>query len=121
VREWKTDLTVEKLREEILQSERVRSDLLKWKLGLVGVVGAVGLGFSGTDTLGRVDLVLCTIPPVCVYVDLLCLHLTLKILVIGRFLESLGWSTDPTMRPIAKYEAYVRLATKIPLGHRGGR
>lgn len=110
---------MEKLREEILQSERVRSDLLKWKLGLVGVVGAAGLGFSGTDTLRRADLVLCIIAPVCVYVDLLCQHLTLKMLVIGRFLESLGSSTDPTMRAIARYEAYVRLARKFPLGERG--
>ncbi len=37
---------MEKLREEILQAEQTRSDLLKLKLSLVGAIGALGLGFS---------------------------------------------------------------------------
>jgi hypothetical protein len=36
---------MESLREEILRSEGVRSDLLKWKLALAGTLGAAGLGF----------------------------------------------------------------------------
>jgi hypothetical protein len=39
---------LEKLRDEILQTENTRSDLLKWKLGLVGAIGAAGLGFAGS-------------------------------------------------------------------------
>jgi hypothetical protein len=80
---------MEGLRDEILQSEGVRSDLLKWKLALAGILGAAGLGFSGSEDLRHADLVLCAIPPVCVYVDLLCLHLNLKMLVIGTFLRTM--------------------------------
>jgi hypothetical protein len=94
---------MESLREEILRSEGVRSDLLKWKLALAGVLGAAGLGFSGSNNLRHVDLVLCAIPPVCVYVDLLCLHLNLKMLVIGTFLRRPGSAGDD----IRRYEEFV--------------
>jgi hypothetical protein len=94
------------LRQEILQAQSVRSDLLKWKLGLVGGLGAAGLGFAGSNRLGHADLVLCAIPPVCVYVDLLCRHLSLRILVIGSFLRSRG-DGDPSLKRLADYEERV--------------
>jgi hypothetical protein len=96
---------MEGLRDEILQSEGVRSDLLKWKLALAGALGAAGLGFSGSDDLRHVDLVLCAIPPVCVYVDLLSLHLNLKMLVIGTFLRRLPQGSDAD--DIRLYEDFV--------------
>jgi hypothetical protein len=37
---------VEELRAEILEVERARSDLLKWKLVLVAGLGAFGLGLN---------------------------------------------------------------------------
>lgn len=66
------------LREEILQAQRTRSDLLKWKLGLVGVIRSVGLGLAGSRVPTHAELVLCAIPFGCVYVDLLCRHLWLR-------------------------------------------
>jgi hypothetical protein len=93
------------LRQEILQAQTVRSDLLKWKLALVGGLGAAGLGFAGSEGLRDADLVLCAIPPVCVYVDLLCRHLSLRILVVGRFLYSASGS-DATFSPIGAYEDF---------------
>jgi hypothetical protein len=116
---WQTR-TMEILREEILQSERVRSELLKWKLGLVGALGALGLGFAGTDRLNHADLVLCAIPPVCVYVDLLCRHLTLKMLVVGRFLIRLKESGNQTARTYAAYEELAQDARAISVGGDGG-
>jgi len=102
------------LRQEILQAQTVRSDLLKWKLALVGGLGAAGLGFAGSEGLRDADLVLCAIPPVCVYVDLLCRHLSLRILVVGRFLYSAG-DTDPAFSPIAAYEGFVQRARNLPV------
>jgi hypothetical protein len=86
---------MEKLRDEILQAENTRSDLLKWKLGLVGAIGAAGLGFAGSIELRHADLVLCALPPVAVYVDLLALHLTLRIRVIGAFFRTAGATEAP--------------------------
>jgi len=34
------------LREEIVASEQLRSDLVKWKLIIVSALGAAGLGFT---------------------------------------------------------------------------
>jgi hypothetical protein len=73
------------LRQETLQSQQTRSDLLKAKLAFVGVIGSVGLGLAGSQVSAHADLVLCAVPLVCVYVDLLCRHLSLRILVIGAF------------------------------------
>jgi hypothetical protein len=78
------------LRQEILNSQQTRSDLLKWKLGLIGAIGAIGLGLAGSRVSNNADLVLCAVPLVCVYVDFLCRHLSLRILVIGRFFETEG-------------------------------
>lgn len=84
----------QELRNEIIESEKAGSDLLRWKLVFTGVLAAVALGLNGGD--GRsgdaapqfpAQLVLCCIPFVCVYVDLLCTHLWLRILVIGRYLR----------------------------------
>jgi hypothetical protein len=105
---------MEKLREEILQSESVRTDLLKWKLALVGAIGAAGLGFAGSKNLGHADLVLCAIPPLCVYVDLLCLHLNLKMLVIGTFLRQ-GTASGPA-DGLRDYEAFVEQARRMTGG-----
>ena len=66
--------------------------MLKWKLVLVGTLGAAGLGLAGASrhTPGHPELVLCAVPFVSVYVDLLCRHLSLRILVIGRYLRRPG-------------------------------
>ena len=77
---------MEELRAEILEAERARSDLLKWKLILVAGLGAVGLGLNPDTT--PVPLVLIGIPLVCGYVDLLCRHLILRVHVIGGFLRT---------------------------------
>ena len=81
---------MERLRDEILQAQNTRSELLKWKLGLVGAIGAAGLGFAGSVGLRHADLVLCALPPVAIYVDLLALHLTLRIIVIGTYFRTAG-------------------------------
>ena len=102
---------VEKLREEILNAESVRSDLLKWKLGLIGAIGASGLGLAGSSGVGNAELVLAAIPPVALYVDLLCLHLTLRILVIGAFVQRSQSAGDPAL---AAYEAFADRARRLP-------
>jgi hypothetical protein len=100
-------LTVESLRQEILNAQQTRSDLLKWKLGLVGALGATGLGLAGADTPGHADLVLCAVPLVSVYVDLLCRHLSLRILVVGRYLHQSGAGQRSEREDLKLYETFV--------------
>ena len=90
------------LRSEIVESQKVRSELLKWKLVIVSVLGGTGLGFINTDGSGAgAYLLLLLIPGVCFYVDLLCRHITLRIKVIGSFYRVLGCGED------SAYEEFV--------------
>lgn len=96
------NLDISFLREEILESEKVRTDLMKYKLFAVAVLGAVGAGigqFSIVDAKSYFEpkFVLLLLPFLCVYIDLLCWHNSLRILVIGNFLHAHG----------DRYESYV--------------
>jgi hypothetical protein len=37
---------MDKLRDEIIESEKARADFLKWKIVLAGAIGATGAGGS---------------------------------------------------------------------------
>lgn len=93
---------LQSLRAEIIESEKARIDLLKYKLIALAALGAIGLGFSGhqgASILPQSDYVLCIIPFVCIYVDLLCMHNTIRILVVGSFLK---YYNDPYENFIAE-------------------
>ncbi|MFZ2172252.1 MAG: hypothetical protein WAW61_21765 [Methylococcaceae bacterium] len=78
------------LRTEIIESEKVRIELLKYKLIAVASIATIGLGFSGDQSSAPImdaDYVLCIIPFVCIYVDLLCYHNNIRILFIAYFLR----------------------------------
>ena len=93
-------MIVEKLRDEIVESQKARTDLIKWKLVLVAAIGAAGLG----ATPGQPNPVLLALVPfVCLYVDAVCFHNDLRIFAIAQFLRT---STD---RDTARYEQYCHL------------
>lgn len=79
---------MEKLRDEILQAQAQRGELLKWKLFLVAGFGGAALGLGG-ERMPASDLryLLFLVPLLCNYADVLCRHLNLRILVIARFLR----------------------------------
>lgn len=107
---------MEELRAEILEAERVRSDLLKWKLVLVAGLGAVGLGLN-PDTK-TVPLVLIGVPLVCAYVDLLCRHLILRVHVIAQFIRDPGDEPSDAaaaakQRLLQEYERFVQTKRSV--------
>lgn len=80
-----TSIREEKLSEEIIDAHRTRADFLKWKLLITAALGVAGLGLS-KDTVGKdTTALLALIPLVCVYVDLLCTNLNLRIILIGTY------------------------------------
>jgi hypothetical protein len=94
------------LREEIMQAHSTRSELLKWKLVIVGAIGSVGLGLAGANTAKHADLVLAAIPLVCIYVDLLCMNLNLRILAIASWMRK-EVTDDSEQKAISRYEAFL--------------
>lgn len=94
---------VVKLRDEILQAQRQRGQLLKWKLLLVAGLGGAALGLGGETQTSRFHFLLFLVPLFCSYADILCRHLNLRILVIARYLRSAG---------PAEWRAYEEFAAK---------
>ncbi len=99
------------LRTEIIEAQKARADLLKWKLVIVAAVGGVGLGLSTTTPASPLILIL--IPLACFYVDLLCQHLNLRIQLIAQFTRlssSSGVNTETDL--MKEYERYVLLMAR---------
>ena len=89
----------QKLPDEILESQKTRSDFLRWKLVLCAALGAAGLGITsslGTSHIGLLAL----IPLACAYVDLLCTNINLRIILIGRHFSD---QSDPYESFVGKY------------------
>ena len=78
------------LRSEIIESQKVRSQLLKWKLAIVAALGAAAFGLVQQNIDPYVSVVLCFIPLLCLYVDILCKHLNLRMFVIGCYFRLKG-------------------------------
>jgi hypothetical protein len=102
------DEIVVKLRDEIMESQKARLSLLKWKLILVAALGAAALGVGDRDARGF-PLLLGLIPLVCVFVDLVCYHVNVRVHVIGAFLR-----TELGVDDVAsKYEKYAQLKRDV--------
>lgn len=100
------------LRQEIIESEKARSEYLKWKLIIVSSLGGAGLGLTGHEKISGAYFVLALIPLVCIYVDLLCRHLSLRMMVIGAF-KRLGLHDNQGGDDGTKLEtAYERFSVK---------
>lgn len=97
--------------QEVIESQKSRSELLKWKIIVVAILATVGLGVS--RDIEKLELAFCLIPLVCAYVDALCLHLNLRIFSIGKWhtLE-IGKSLDPEFEYMKHYEAFIASAYK---------
>jgi hypothetical protein len=92
----------DKLRDEIIESQKAQTDLVKWKLILVAAIGATGLR-AVPDTPANAPILLALIPLVCIYVDAVCFHCEIRIMSIARFLR---FSTEPGLKEDRVYEEH---------------
>lgn len=92
-------MSVSSFRTQIIETQKARSDLMKWKLLLVAGLGSAGIGMQKLN-LNEEYLLLALIPLVCVYVDALCAHLSLRITAIGEFIRS--------QEPVNEDQKYAR-------------
>jgi hypothetical protein len=89
-----------------MQAHKARDDLLRWKLVIIAVLGATGLGLQRQPKSPLVPLVLCAIPLACAYVDLLCVQLWLRMEVVGTYLQKKG-KAEAAKNKIITYEEFV--------------
>lgn len=73
------------LRSEIVQSQQIYIDLLKWKVILTAALGGAGLGVNFSKQ--PIPVVFALIPLVSVYVDVACSHVYRRILVIANWFK----------------------------------
>jgi hypothetical protein len=101
--------SADKLRDELVECDKLRAGFLKWKLLLIAVLG--GTALSGKAMDGEMQpaartFVLLLVPFVCVYADLLCLQNALRVVSIRRFICKLAdESTD--VEPSIRYEQHL--------------
>jgi hypothetical protein len=95
------------LRLEIIEAEKTQADYLKWKLISVAGISSVFLSFKVVNSYD-LSILLCLIPLICTYVDLISVHLMLRIVVIGTYLrktkQGLG---PPDYINVKDYETFV--------------
>jgi hypothetical protein len=77
------------LRDEIIESQKARADLFKWKFISVAAIGAaaLGVGAASSTPADKPEYLMCLVPFVCIYIDALCYQINLRIMVIGQFLR----------------------------------
>ncbi|NVO15827.1 MAG: hypothetical protein HXX10_17475 [Rhodoplanes sp.] len=110
---------MQKLRDEIVEAQKARLDLVKWKLIIVSALGAAAIGLSpltektwNSSLLGLLALV----PLVSLYVDSLCYHIALRTVVIGAFLGSCRihaldvFAKSDDLRVFHAYEKFAAVA-----------
>jgi hypothetical protein len=95
---------------EIVELQNRRLDLFKWKIILIAALGGVATGFIGAHPAGG-GLPLALIPVVCVYVDLLCRDLTLRVVAITRYLQLV--QEGKAKESATEYAAFVARADQM--------
>ncbi len=100
---------METLRTELIETQKVRSDLMKWKLLIVAGVGGAALGFS-KDAPGSAHLAHAVLPLACFYVDLCCRHLSLRNKAIGLFVM-FGKHDDLVLKNYEEF--YSKISGKV--------
>ena len=99
------------LATEITESQKVRSDLLKWKIIAIAFISLVGLGIS--RGYNKTEMALCIIPFVMAYIDALCIHLNLRIFSIGKWHtteKAKELEVSPESLYMQEYENYIEFA-----------
>jgi len=90
------DRVQEGLRTEIIESQKIGADFLKWKLISVATVASISVGLApaGGGSAEGAKLLMCLVPLICAYVDLISLHIMTRILTIGIYLKNSGDSYE---------------------------
>ncbi len=109
------------LRQEIIESQKMQADFLKWKLITVAAVFPISLGLTSkhcNPTEDSTKLLICLIPLLCAYVDLICLHNLCRAITIGAFLKFSGNKYECFVFAVRKSQGtdpfvFERLALKV--------
>ena len=90
------------LRLEIIESQKIQADYLKWKLISVATLASIAIGVSGNSTNGEAEFLLCIVPFCCAYIDIISLHVMMRILTIGAYFKCSGCDYESFVEDVRK-------------------
>ena len=90
------------LRLEIIESQKIQADYLKWKLISVATLASIAIGVSGNSTNGEAEFLLCIVPFCCAYIDIISLHVMMRILTIGAYFKRSGCDYESFVEDVRK-------------------
>lgn len=95
------------LRQEIIESQKSQADFLKWKLISVASIVSVFLSFKVANKYD-LGILLCVIPLICTYIDLISVHFMIRIVLIGIYLQKTKSKLHgPEYIEVKDYETFV--------------
>jgi hypothetical protein len=86
---------LDKIRDEIIETQKIQAALARWKLVLVAALGAAGLGIQPSNSDRGGAALLGLLPFVCLYADSLVYNSGIRVLAIARYLRrDANWSSS---------------------------
>ncbi len=86
------------LRTEIIESQKTLADYLKWKLLAVAAIAVVAFGLDGRPQ--ATPYLICVIPFVCFYIDLVCSNRLAQTYVVAKYLRRRGDPYETSVKEI---------------------
>jgi hypothetical protein len=116
---------LDKIRDEIVETQKIQAEFTRWKLLLIAAVGAAGLGVAPVASGGHPTVLLGLLPFVCLYADALVYNSGVRVLATARWLRIGRESHAPAggadgdfksdhseFRALSKYEHFLRAHRK---------
>jgi hypothetical protein len=79
---------LDKLRDEVIETQRIQATFARWKLALIAVLGGAAIGIPPSQLKNESWALLGLLPFVCVYADSLVYNSGIRVLAIAQYLRS---------------------------------
>ncbi len=95
------------LRDELLETQKARTSLTRWKIVIIAATGAAAFKIGGLEFEFDNRVLLVLLPVMCVYVDGLIFHYAWRVKEIGYFVPVYS-TPGPNWEYLRDYEVWLR-------------
>lgn len=103
---------LEKIRDEIIETQKIQADFTRWKLLLIAAVGAAGLGVTPVAVGRNAAVLLVLLPFVCLYADALVYNSGVRVLATAQWLREESEPALPEFSMLSRYEEFLKAHRK---------
>lgn len=98
------------LRQEIIESQKTQADFFRWKLISIAFLFSISFAIPVLDGYAGAKLLICLVPLVSLYVDLISLPILIRMVAIGNYMKIHGSHYDKFIFT-ARKRSFERLAS----------